>query len=288
MNVEVKSFSSMTKLFLTAIFLLFLLAPAGPAAAQACGADPISFPSASSCSKEPDSYTVTIYELGLCASAPTAPTQTVSYSTANCSKVFQSTSGTDITITPSSSSNLTGGIITVPPAGSYAYGYALISNTFKIKSTVTFDSSQTGGAGTGAICWTTDTSELVSTGVQTGSYSECGSVAGTQGTITSTVDSFSPISNGGEVYSDSATVTGAGTLAAYILGSSNLLASSYGAGASSQMFGVMTFSTPVTVPAEPKTFTTLFKSSTGMTVSDNGSGGVAFSGGPFSMKISVD
>jgi hypothetical protein len=286
MNIEVKSLSPTTRLFLTAIFLLFLLAPAGPAAAQACGADPISFPSASSCSKEPDSYTVTIYELGLCTSTPTVPTSSVAYSTAGCEKVFESTAGTSVTITPSSSSSLTGGVITIPAAGSYAYGYAVISNLFRIKSTVTFDSSQTGGSGSGSICWTTDTSELVSTGVVSGAYSECGSAEGTQGTIYSTVDSFTPISNGGPDYigSDSTSV---GSLTAYILGTGDVLATSYGAGASSQIFGLMTFSTPVTVPAEPKAFTTLFKSSTGMTVSDNGSGGVAFSGGPFSMKISV-
>jgi hypothetical protein len=286
MFLQCINFSKMVKFSIIPLFMFIQIGSSGPAMGQACGSDPIAFPSASSCSKEPDSYTVTIYELGLCTSTPTVPTASVAYSTANCAKVFQSTPGAAITITPNSSSNLTGGVITIPPSGSYSYGYAVISNVFKIKSAVTFDSSQTGGSGSGSICWTTDTSELVSTGLVSGAYSECGSTEGSQGTITSTVDSFTPISNGGPDYTGS-DATGVGTLTAYILGTGDVLATSYGAGASSQIFGVMTFTTPVNVPTDPTTFTTLFKSSTGMTVSDNGSGGVAFSGGPFSMKISV-
>jgi hypothetical protein len=287
MFLQCKNFSKILKCSIFPLFIIIQISSSVPALAQACGSDPIAFPSASSCSKEPDSYTVTIYELGLCTTTPTVPTSSVAFSTANCSKVFESTSGTSITITPSSSSDLTGGVITIPPAGSYSYGYAVISNLFRIKSTVTFDSSQTGGSGSGSICWTTDTSELVSTGLVSGAYSECGSAEGSQGTISSTVDSFTPISNGGPDYTATDT-TSVGTLTAYILGTGNALASSYGAGASSQIFGVVSFTTPVNVPTDPTTFTTLFKSSTGMTVSDNGSGGVAFSGGPFSLKISVN
>ena len=50
------------------------------------------------CAFAPDEYTVTIYEMGLCTSDPTAPTTSSAYALDTCSTVINSASGQTINL----------------------------------------------------------------------------------------------------------------------------------------------------------------------------------------------
>ena len=81
------------------------------------------------------------------------------------------------------------------------------------------------------------------------------------------------------------TVTG-GSLSAYLLDSSNYLATA--TGSVTGLLGIMNFTTPITISESSTGMDVAFKVSEGMTVSDNGSGGLQFDSGPFYAVISVD
>ncbi len=58
-------------------------------------------------------------------------------------------------------------------------------------------------------------------------------------------------------------------------------------GVANRILGIQTFTSPVTIPAQPTNFDVAFKSSTGLTIIDDNPGKVKFSGGPFAVKITA-
>ena len=108
------------------------------------------------CAFAPDEYTVKIYKMALCTSAPTRPTTSDTYDVSSCVDVINSPDGQDVNLAAGSEMTLSD--VTRPANGSYSYGYILMANTFGIKAkkqfTNTMHTYDSGASGN--YCWTKD------------------------------------------------------------------------------------------------------------------------------------
>lgn len=123
------------------------------------------------CFFEPDMYQFKLYEIGLCETAPTAPTTTSAFNrdTGSCAALYQNNSGADLTLTSHRD-------ISLKPTNelrsahaktntNYSYWYAILGDRTSIRiDEVSFSSAkraQNGAIGvydgTGTICWSKDT-----------------------------------------------------------------------------------------------------------------------------------
>lgn len=115
---------------------------------------------ASTCDTEPNYFAITLYELGLCTAAPTAPTTGATFDSGNfCVAVYENSAGvrllasTDVDDDP-----MDARFITAPPLGTYTHGYAKLRNVFQIQFEAQFTTVLTGeAAGTGEFCRTANT-----------------------------------------------------------------------------------------------------------------------------------
>lgn len=116
------------------------------------------------CATEPsNSYTLTVYKVGLCTTAVTAPTSSVAPSFGSCVTILDNTAGTEIKVVKGTETTLPG-TITTPANASYTHIYAIMGLTTKISGVVKFDSAIKAMAfsgdsenGSGKVCWTEDT-----------------------------------------------------------------------------------------------------------------------------------
>ena len=108
------------------------------------------------CAFAPDEYTVKIYKMALCTTAPTRPTTSDTYDVSSCVDVINSPDGQDVNLAAGSEMTLSD--VTRPANGSYSYGYILMANTFGIKAkkqfTNTMHTYEDGASGN--YCWTKD------------------------------------------------------------------------------------------------------------------------------------
>ena len=244
------------------------------------------------CAFAPDEYTVKIYKMALCTTAPTRPTTTDTYDVSSCVDVINSPDGQDVNLAAGSEMTLSD--VSRPANGSYSYGYILMANTFGIKAKKQFTNTMhTWEDGvSGNYCWTKDDTEYSSnseTWEPNTTLVECGGAGGTAGTYTEILDNFDT-----DDYSEDAIAVTGGTISADLITNSNGLVVTEVLIAD-RLFGVQTFTTPVVVTSDSTVFTVSFgvnqASSMWMT-----SGGVpaneyqvyAIGSGPFSTFMSVE
>ena len=253
----------------------------------------MTFPSASSCEAEPDYYAVKIYEMGLCSSAPTAPTSSSAMVGSSCTIVYQNSSGQLVSVQNGLTGSLSNNELNTAPAnGSYTHGYIRMSNDILVKVNQEFGSSLSGDdTSTSGVHCATKTVTYKNDGTSGTQTSVCDSTAPTAGTLTSRMVDFSGASASGCFAVDASSCGGAlnvtgGTLSAYLLDSSQYLATA--TGSVTALLGIQAFTTAVTITEASTGMDVAFKVSEGMTVSDNGSGGVQFDSGPFSVIITIN
>jgi hypothetical protein len=130
------------------------------------------------CRTQADKLTVKIYEIGLCTAQPTAPTTTAAADLTSCQKIFSNTSGSQVTVTGTTSSGFSG-TFTRPPNGTYTYGYMTLGPDHAVQASLTFASAKTvtGGASSGTHCWTKDGS-MWRLDTSTSAFVECGNTVG--------------------------------------------------------------------------------------------------------------
>ena len=245
------------------------------------------------CAFAPDEYTIKIYKMALCTTAPTRPTPTDTYDVSSCVDVISSPDGQNVNLAAGSEMTLSD--VSRPANGSYSYGYILMANTFSIKAkkqfTNTMHTYQDGVSGN--YCWTKDATDYSSEAEDWDpagtTLVECGGAGGMAGTYTEILDNFDT-----DMYtSDVIPVTG-GTLSADLITNAN--GQVVGAiETADRLFGIQTFTTPVVVTSDSSLFTVSFgvnqASSLWMT-----SGGVpaneyqvyAIGSGPFSTFMSLE
>jgi len=255
--------------------------------------DVMTFPSASHCYSEPDYYGVTIYEMGLCSSAPTAPTSSAAMVASSCTIIYQNTSGQLVSVQNGVTGSLSNNQLTTTPAnGSYTHGYIRMSNDILIKVNQEFSSSLSGDdTSTSGVHCATKTVTYKNDGTSGTQTSVCDASAPTAGTLTSRLVDFSGTQGFGCFAVDASTCGGAlsvtgGTLSAYLLDSSEYLATT--TGSITALLGIQEFSSPINITEDSTGMNVAFKVSEGMTVSDNGGGGVQFDSGPFSVILTIN
>jgi len=245
------------------------------------------------CAFAPDGYTIKIYKMALCTTAPSRPTTSDTYDVSSCVDVISSPDGQDINLAAGSEMVLTD--VTRPANGSYSYGYILMANTFGIKVKKQFANTMhtwRDGA-SGNYCWTKDAAANTSDGDNSGwglstTLVECGGAGGTAGTYVETLDQFDV----GEFTAGPISVTG-GTLSAdLITDADGLLVSA--SDTADRLFGVQTFSSPVLVTSDSSVFTVSFGVNQASSLWMTDQGGIdeyevyAIGSGPFSTFMTVD
>ena len=233
------------------------------------------------CWGEPDYYEIQLMEVGLCSTLPTAPTSTTAADATNCNVVYRSTdaSGASVSISNGVPVELSAGNIQAPPIGTYPYGYAKLSNIFKVKGSADFGATRTtdrycvSGLGT-----TTNAGSSVS--------ATCASTSGTPLlTTTELVDFFT--NNLPNQFSYTNTSLG---LTAYLVDEDLKLKTSRGSTATTEyIVGLQTFPTAVNMTDETRCMNLEIQVSQGTTISGHPqAGNVTFDSGPFIMNVALE
>ena len=246
-----------------------------------------------SCAFAPDEYTIKIYKMALCTTAPTRPTPTDTYDVSSCVDVINSPDGQDVNLAAGSEMTLSD--VSRPANGTYSYGYILMANTFSIKAKKQFTNTMhtwEGGV-SGNYCWTKDATDYSSEAEDWDpdgtTLVECGGAGGTAGTYTEILDNFDT-----DQYTVDATAVTGGTLSADLITNAN--GQVVGAvQTADRLFGVQTFTTTVEVISDSSLFTVSFgvnqASSLWMTssgVPENEYQVYAIGSGPFSTFMNVE
>jgi len=227
---------------------------------------------ANSCSAEPDYYEVKIYEMGLCSSAPTAPTTSSKIDTTSCQTVMTSTSGSSISVVKGTTTSIPG-TINRPVNGTYTHGYIRISNDFVLKDSRQYSISLSDGTNPGDHCATTS------------SGMACDTSAVTAAKRTFSLQDFG--NNDSYTMSKS---TSDGTVNAYlVVDSTEYLAESDGV--TKYLVGVQTLNTPLIISDSTSKMNSSFETTTGMSIfKTSGGANPTFSvvNGPFSLRMTVE
>jgi len=248
------------------------------------------------CAFAPDEYTITIFKMALCTSAPTRPTAADTYDVSSCVDIINSPDGQAVNLAAGEEMVLAD--VARPADGSYSYGYILMGNNFGIKAKKQFTNiMHTYQDGTsGNYCWTKDATEYASESDNGGAWpdpsplAECGGAGGTAGVFNEILDQF-----GVDEYAVDPFPVNGGTLSADLIKEDGLLATT--PQSADTLFGVQAFTTPVVVTPSSSVFTVSFgvnQASSLWFYEDDGRGNpnqyqvFAIGSGPFSTFMSVD
>ena len=212
------------------------------------------------CAFAPDEYTITIFKMALCTSAPTRPTASDTYDVSSCVDIINSPDGQAVNLAAGEEMVLSD--VSRPADGSYSYGYILMGNNFGIKAkkqfTNTMHTYQDGTSGN--YCWTKDATEYASENdnLEGGGWAdpsplvECGGAGGTAGLFNEILDQFGT----NEFTVDPFPVNG-GTLSADLIKDSDGFLATTSQSAD-RLFGIQTFTSPVVVTPYSSLFTVSF------------------------------
>jgi len=245
------------------------------------------------CAFAPDGYQVTIYEMGLCTSDPTAPTTSSAYETDTCSTVINSPSGQTINLAAGSELTLTD--VTRPTNGTYTHAYMVLGNSFGITVTKQFTNTmhRYDTATSGNFCWSTSGTEHNSdwSGAPANptTFANCGTEGeAAPATYTEILDHFDT-----DTYNYGPVSVESGNLTAYLVTDSNdRLVNAVKT--ADRIFGKQTLNTAAEVTSTSSSFVVSFgvNQATSPHMSDEGSSNtydvIAFGSGPFSAFITVD
>ena len=245
------------------------------------------------CAFAPDEYTVTIYEMGLCTSEPTAPTTSSAYALDTCSTVINSASGQTINLAAGSELTLTD--VTRPTNGTYTHAYMVLGNDFGITVTKQFTNTmhRYNTATSGNFCWTTSGTEYNSDWggppANPTTFANCGTEGeAAPAMYTEILDHFDT-----DTYNYGPVSVESGNLTAYLVTDSNdRLVNAVKT--ADRIFGKQTLGTAVEVTNTSSTFVVSFgvNQATSTQMSDEGSLNtydvIAFGSGPFSAFITVE
>jgi len=233
-----------------------------------------------SCYTQPDQYYMTVYKIGLCTAAPTAPNASTAFNASNagnCTTIFENSAGSSVAVIKGVSTPLSG-TMTKPPNGTYTAGYIEVAPQFRVVVSKTFNSSMAGsvaGNPTGIYCWSKSGDAFVWNRTPP-AFAECGSSPGTAQITTQLMNTFSINS---ALFSQNYTAGGT-TVTAHLVNSSYKHPSS---GTSGDMNGITRLIgvAPLNVSITPTTrgFNTAFDVSSGSTLIFSGPFQVYFFGG---------
>ena len=231
------------------------------------------------CYVQPTYYGITVYEMGLCIGAPTAPTTTSAMDVSNCSIAFSNPAGSLVSVENGATSTPSG-TFSRPADGAYTHAYMRLNNTFLIKASVNFGAGH--ASGIAQFCTSnTGTGDNENGGVA----ATCAGAAGTPGLTTTELTDFSGSSSSGT------NTTTVGNLTVYLLDSiqnMTAVATEMDQAGAAGIFGVQAFTTPVVVTDATTALDAAITVSQGSTISLNAGPAVTVDSGPFSLTLSVN
>ena len=140
----------MSKLLKTLLFIS-PLAVTQQVMAEACS-DPIS--GLTDCWSIPDTYTITLYEMGVCNDI-SDQSSTVPDIATSCQTTYSNSTGATVNVENNVTGELSGGTSTRPDDNLYSYGFIKVDANMIMKHQATFAAPITGsGTGLGTTCWT--------------------------------------------------------------------------------------------------------------------------------------
>lgn len=257
---------------------------------------------ANGCAIAPDLYTLTIYEIGVCTAAPTAPTITDASDFSTCTTIFTNEAGAVTDISVNTSIDLDASIDL--PFGVYGFGYVILSNTLGITKTVNLTRDSTdpnavsdNAGNPGQYCWTTGGTRYNSSSVWTAdkdaavrNFTECSNTAGTAQMYNEILDELGdgPPSTP-TVYESESIAVNDGTMTAYITTTSGLLASAQIEG---RIQAVIALTTPLVISDSTSAIDVQFTANqAGQPVIVGAAGSLQMLGigsGPFSVNITSE
>ena len=257
---------------------------------------------ANGCAIAPDLYTLTIYEIGVCTAAPTAPTITDASDFSTCTTIFTNEAGAVTDISVNTSIDLDASIDL--PFGVYGFGYVILSNTLGITKTVNLTRDSTdpnavsdNAGNPGQYCWTTGGTRYNSSSVWTAdkdaavrNFTECSNTAGTAQMYNEILDELGdgPPSTP-TVYESESIAVNDGTMNAYITATSGLLASAQIEG---RIQAVISLTTPLVISDSTSAIDVQFTANqAGQPVIVGPAGSLQMFGigsGPFSVNITSE
>ena len=247
---------------------VFLITPNSAHAECAIDGSDVVTVTDNNCSVQPASYGITMYQLYLCTSAPTAPTTSAAGVYTSCNLVLSLDSGSRVDMTGTGNAgSFPGATFTRPPPATYTHGYMLLDNVFYVKHAAKFNESKEGsktGTDNGLFCGT----EAGTGNESTGKSTTCGSSAITAGEWGAQLTSF----NGAASCVATVSVSNLGGTSNSITGVLQTSAGIRTADCSDvdKLAGIQTFGTPIVITKDLKSFNVAFQVSEGMTIWENG------------------
>ena len=223
------------------------------------------------CAIEPDSYSIKMFKMYLCTSAPSAPTAAAvtGYSGAGCVQVLDAPSGSQVTMTPGGSAqNFADAKFTRPPNGIYTHGVMLLDNIFTISMDREFSANLTGGSsGTGKYCATVAGSANEATGGSVVCSGTDNLTAGSWGAILTSFDGVTSAD-----YDVTATnLNGTGNdISGYLVTSAEQLTTARAD--VTDLIGIQTFASPVVITKDFRGLNIAFGINQGSTIWDDEGG----------------
>ena len=256
---------------------------------------------ANGCAIAPDLYTLTIYEIGVCTAAPTAPTITDASDFSTCTTIFTNEAGAVTDISVNTSIDLDASIDL--PFGVYGFGYVILSNTLGITKTVNLTRDSTdanavsdNAGNPGQYCWTNGGTRYNNSPVWTvdkdavaREFMECSDTAGTAQMYNEILDELGELPFTPTVYESESIAVNDGTMNAYITTTSGLLASAQIEG---RIQAVIALTTPLVISDSTSAIDVQFTANqAGQPVIVGPAGGLQMLGigsGPFSVNITSE
>ena len=256
---------------------------------------------ANGCAIAPDLYTLTIYEIGVCTAAPTAPTTADASDFSTCTTIFTNEAGAVTDISVNTSIDLDASIDL--PFGVYGFGYVILSNTLGITKTVNLTRDSTdpnavsdNAGNPGQYCWTNGGTRYNSSSVWTvdkdavaREFMECSDTAGTAQMYNEILDELGELPFTPTVYESESIAVNDGTMNAYITTTSGLLASAQIEG---RIQAVIALTTPLVISDSTSAIDVQFTANqAGQPVIVGPAGGLQMLGigsGPFSVNITSE
>ena len=141
----------MNKIIKTLVFISSL-AFGQQAFAAACSDEPIT--DTSTCHAIPDTYTITLYEMGLCNDI-SEQSSTVPDIVTSCQTAFLNSTGSTVNVENNVTGSLSGGTSTRPDDNTYSYGFIKVDAKMIMQNHSIFSVARNDfNGGTGTSCWT--------------------------------------------------------------------------------------------------------------------------------------
>ena len=256
---------------------------------------------ANGCAIAPDLYTLTIYEIGVCTAAPTAPTITDASDFSTCTTIFTNEAGAVTDISVNTSIDLDASIDL--PFGVYGFGYVILSNTLGITKIVNLTRDSTdpdvvldNAGNPGQYCWTTggtrynsDPDWTVDKDLVAREFMECSDTAGTAQMYNEILDELGELPFTPTVYESESIAVNDGSMNAYITTTAGLLASAQIEG---RIQAVIALTTPLVISDSTSAIDVQFTANqAGQPVIVGSAGSLQMLGigsGPFSVNITSE